>query len=382
MLVFKYLSKTILLILCCIIVVNVSSAEFNSNNNNIDFKNVFKINNNSSIGSNNNIGSGSSITSSISDDSGYDHFTKEQIEKLDSIVYISSGMGCAGALFIIITFILFKDVRSFATKLIFFLSLSDLMSAISYLPFGRRNTVMCNLQGMGLVFFLSSSYFWTMCISISLFVVFFTSRYELNHWLKYFHMVCWGIPFITALVSLLFHAYGRTASWCFLYDPTSVFRLLYYVPLIAVFFINLLVFVAIRWKISQHSNSLVSKVNIIVSFYLIAFTLSQLPTIINSFQNFSKPNDPQFSLYAFQLLLQPLQGFLNCIVYGINEGFTKHYIYFFEKHICRCRKSRELKEIESDRINLLVDYDTSDEEDIMDHDIDKLIIDDYDGVGV
>ncbi|KAK5584282.1 hypothetical protein RB653_005890 [Dictyostelium firmibasis] len=308
-------------------------------------------------------------------------FSKGQIESLDRIVYFSSSMGIVGALFIIVSFFLFKAARSFATKMIFFLSLSDLFAAIFYLPYYRDSDLMCNLQGMGLVFFLSSSYLWTMCISISLFMVFFTTIFELNHWFKYFHFICWGIPLFTAIISLIFHAYGKTGSWCFISDPTSIFRLLYYLPLIVVFFINLVVFIAIRWKISQHSNSLVSKVNIIVSFYLIAFSLSQLPTIINSIQNFSNPDDPQFSLFAFQLLLQPLQGFLNCVVYGINEGFIGHYVEFFEKYIfrCRCRKSRELKEIESDKTSLLVDYENSDDEEGFDG-MDRLIIDDYNRV--
>jgi len=207
-------------------------------------------------------------------------------------------------------------------------------------------------------------------------VFFFTNRYELNHWFKYFHLICWGIPLFSTFISLGFDAYGLTGSWCFIANPLSFFRLFYYIPLIFVFFVNLCVFVAIRFKILRHNNSMISRVNIIVSFYLIAFSLSQLPTLINSIQNFSNPDKPIFSLFAFQLFLQPLQGFLNCIVYGWNEGFINHYIEFFEKYICRCRKSKELREIEADKTSLLVDYDNSDDEDQTDG-IDKLIIDDY-----
>ncbi|EFA79115.1 cAMP receptor-like protein [Heterostelium album PN500] len=199
---------------------------------------------------------------------------------------------------------------------------------------------------------------------------------HIGYLLKYFHGICWGIPLISTLISLIAHAFGPVGSWCFIHDPTSVFRLLYYLPLVVVFFVNLCVFACIRWKISQHSNSIVSRVNIIVSFYLIAFALSQFPTVINSIQNFSEPSHPKFSLFAFQLLLQPLQGFFNCIVYGVNEGFISHYIEFFEKHLFRCRKSRELKQIEVEQERLIVDYDNSDEESQTTN-MDQLIIDDY-----
>ncbi|KYR00303.1 cAMP receptor-like protein [Tieghemostelium lacteum] len=303
-------------------------------------------------------------------------FSKEHIDNLDKIVYFSSGLGIIGALFIILSYLIFRSSRNFSTRLIMFLSLSDLMSAISYLPFGRESKALCDLQGMGLVFFLSSSYFWTMTISISLFLVFFTEKYELNYLMKYFHAICWGIPMFSTLVSLIFNAYGLTGSWCFIEDPTSFFRLFYYLPLIVVFLINLSVFVAIRWKISKHSNSMVAKVNIVVSFYLIAFALSQLPTIINSIQNFIYPTQPIYGLFAAQLFLQPLQGFLNFIVYGYNEGFINNYIEFIEKYLCRCRKSRELKQIDVNS-GLLVDYDNSDDDETPTNRIDQLIIDDY-----
>ncbi|GAM19082.1 hypothetical protein SAMD00019534_022570, partial [Acytostelium subglobosum LB1] len=316
-------------------------------------------------------------TSSSSGSSPTGQFSDDQILQLDHIVYVTSALGCVGSLFIILSFSIFKEARSFATTLIFYLSISDLMSALSYLPFGRTSNALCNAQGAGLLFFLTSSYLWTMCISISLFMVFFLNRYELGHLLKWFHLVCWGVPSVTTLISLIAGAFGQFGSWCFIADPTSTIRLFYYLPLVFVFFVNLFVFICIRLKISQHSNSIVSRVNIIVSFYLVAFALSQLPTVINSIQTFSDPKHPLFPLFVFQLLLQPLQGFFNCIVYGVNEGFIMHYIEFFEKHICRCRKSREMKEIDVDQERLLVDYDNSDEESAPLGIDNELIIDDY-----
>ncbi|EFA86297.1 cAMP receptor-like protein [Heterostelium album PN500] len=251
-------------------------------------------------------------------------FSDLEILQLDQISFVSVSFGCVGALFIIITYILFRDVRSFASTLIFYLSICDLMAALSYLPFGRGSKMACDIQAMGLLFFLTSSYFWTMCISISLFLVFFTNRYELGYLMKYFHYINWGIPLVLTLISLKFNIFGITGSW---------------------------------WKISQHANTIVSRMNVIVSFYIIAFAISQLPSIINSIQNFSSPNNPVFGLFAFQLMLQPLQ------VYGVNEGFVSRYIEFFEKYVCRCRKSREYKDtlLDIDRESLIITYDDDDE---------------------
>eukprot|EP01133_Synstelium_polycarpum_P019135 gene19135-22916_t len=207
-------------------------------------------------------------------------FTRDQIKQLDQIVYFSSALGSLGALFIIITYVLFRDIRSFASKLIFYLSISDLMCAISYLPFGRSSRIACDLQGMGLLFFLTSSYFWTACISISLFLVFFTTQHDLNYLMKYYHYISWGFPLLATLVSLKFDVF-----YC-----RSYFTL----PII-------LLFTSFIW-------------------------------------------------------------FLNCIVYGVTEGFLNRYVEFFEKYLCRCRRSKEYKEIvDADIDNLVVDYSDDDD---------------------
>ncbi|EGG13973.1 importin 13 [Cavenderia fasciculata] len=135
-------------------------------------------------------------TTTTNNDTLYDKdfrfFTEIQIEQLDKI-----------------------DIRtSFASKLIFFLSISDLMVAISYYPFGRLSKTFCDIQGIGLMFFLSSSYFWTMCISISVYFVFFLNQVNINHLMKYFHIISWGVPFATTLIAMLnYDIFGRTGSW-------------------------------------------------------------------------------------------------------------------------------------------------------------------------
>eukprot|EP01112_Ceratiomyxa_fruticulosa_P017334 TRINITY_DN5385_c0_g2_i2.p1 TRINITY_DN5385_c0_g2~~TRINITY_DN5385_c0_g2_i2.p1 ORF type:complete len:302 (-),score=7.28 TRINITY_DN5385_c0_g2_i2:24-929(-) len=285
--------------------------------------------------------------------------TDEQVHIIDLIIFTSTSLGAAGALFIICSFLLFKQVRSFATRLMFFLSLSDLMASISWYPFGRLSTALCDLQAIGLHFFLCSSFFWTMCISISLFMIFYSDKFELQNYFKVFHMICWGIPLAVVIACFAKGKYGYFGGWCFISDPKGIFEVFYFLPLLVVLLVNVGVFIAIRVKIAKYSNSMEARMNIVVSFYLIAFVTSQLPAVLNTVQNAISPNQPIFMLYVFHALFQPLQGFLNCIVYGINEGFLSYYVDWFEKYLYRCRRRSPKEYEEGDETNtgLLMDYD-------------------------
>lgn len=63
-----------------------------------------------------------------------DALTTDQEEIIDYILYASSGLSMIGSLFIIFTFIVFKETRTFGTKLIFFLSISDFFTSLSWFP--------------------------------------------------------------------------------------------------------------------------------------------------------------------------------------------------------------------------------------------------------
>jgi hypothetical protein len=282
-----------------------------------------------------------------------------QIDIIHTIIYGSGTLGLLGALFIISTFLLFREIRLFSTRLIFFLSLSDFMASLCWFPFGYLSDVSCLAQAMGLQFFLCSSLLWTMCISLSLVFAFYSDRFEsfeLSQNMKYYHIICWGIPLLSVVICFSFGRYANVGPWCFLV-PDSLFRLFYYVPLTMVFLVNSGVFVAVRLKIAQHRYSIEARMNVMVSFYLLAFLASQLPSLTNGLQNFFQPANPVFILYIFHALFQPMQGFFNCLVYGKNEGFVALYIRLFEKYVCKCRKGVDYEQDGVDTEGLLVEYD-------------------------
>jgi hypothetical protein len=59
-------------------------------------------------------------------------FTREQELLVDTLLYVTASLSCLGSLFICVTYLAWKQVRSFGTRLVFFMSLSDFFTAIWY----------------------------------------------------------------------------------------------------------------------------------------------------------------------------------------------------------------------------------------------------------
>jgi hypothetical protein len=58
--------------------------------------------------------------------------TDDQRDIITYALYGSSTLSLVGAFVIIMTFLIFKDTRTFGTKLIFFLSFSDFFCSLSW----------------------------------------------------------------------------------------------------------------------------------------------------------------------------------------------------------------------------------------------------------
>lgn len=126
------------------------------------------------------------------------------------MLYFSSILSLIGSLFIILTFLVFKRTRTFGTKLIFFLSISDFFASIAWLPWNTSDQL-CNIQAIFLQFFELSSYCWTFCIAISLYQVLFLEQSEKKsqRWLPLYHILSWGLPLISVILCVIFNKFGK-----------------------------------------------------------------------------------------------------------------------------------------------------------------------------
>ena len=155
------------------------------------------------------------------------------------ITYISSFLGAFGALFFIVSYVVFTDLRTKSRRLLLYLSIVDLGQAIRFLTvkIDGYNQYFCTAQSLFGIWVASASFFWTACIAVYVYLVVKNPNRLFPDWgLKLFHILSWGYPTAAVLAILLMDVeatVGSDVPWCFL-NPRS--RLTWCVSANALFF--------------------------------------------------------------------------------------------------------------------------------------------------
>ncbi|XP_071332074.1 G-protein coupled receptor 157 [Trachinotus anak] len=140
------------------------------------------------------------------------------------VVLFSCALSFVGSSLIVLTYIVWSDLRTTPRRLLVYLSVSDWLSAVSY-AFGvwrvfQTDSVDCIVQGAVSTFANTSSFFWTVAIAVYLYVFIVRSSQRVADSLELiFHLVSWGVPLIITIAAVSLNKIGYNASemsvgWC------------------------------------------------------------------------------------------------------------------------------------------------------------------------
>ncbi|XP_028413145.1 G-protein coupled receptor 157-like [Dendronephthya gigantea] len=237
-------------------------------------------------------------------------------------------------------------------------------------------TPACQIEGFIIIFSMTSSFFWTSCLTIHLYLIIMNKNHLISTSKKMFifHAVGWGLPLILAFIALGGNALGpspalnknesyiklTTGGWCWIKDfhddrktlawtmMTSKFWELSSYLLITV--LCLTIFLTLRFKI-QETDSIgedtlaeARKVERRMMFIPIAFILLRIWGTVRYFAFLSTLSVrtsvlKNIPLYAMQGLGDSGQGFANSIFFGIsNKRVFEYWKYvitgFFHGFLC------------------------------------------------
>ena len=152
------------------------------------------------------------------------------------ITIVSSCLSMIGCALIILTYILWHDIRTVARAIVVFLAIADFFTAAGYLFGAVVNYVnkqkhldrsvykdLCSSQSFITTAFPISSFLWTIHLAVYLYVAIVNAKPNLAKRLVIvFHITGWGIPLLICVPALLTGHLGssneRTSvNWCFIY---------------------------------------------------------------------------------------------------------------------------------------------------------------------
>ncbi|NXQ79886.1 GP157 protein, partial [Nyctibius grandis] len=145
-------------------------------------------------------------------------YTSERV-----IVLVSCVLSFLGSSLLVCTHALWPELRTRPRQLLLYLSLADLLSALSYfygvLQDFDRTSWDCVLQGALSTFSNTSSFFWTMAIALYLYITIVRGSPTGTGLLCCFHTVSWGVPLGITVAAVALKKIGYDASnvsvgWC------------------------------------------------------------------------------------------------------------------------------------------------------------------------
>eukprot|EP01111_Echinosteliopsis_oligospora_P011038 TRINITY_DN3540_c0_g1_i3.p1 TRINITY_DN3540_c0_g1~~TRINITY_DN3540_c0_g1_i3.p1 ORF type:complete len:282 (+),score=33.29 TRINITY_DN3540_c0_g1_i3:120-965(+) len=253
--------------------------------------------------------------------------TQSQINITQLLACLSGSLSVLGAIFLIASFLFFKELRTHSSKLILYLSIADLGEAISWiLSPASESKYPCYFESYTEQFFGVASCLWQLCISAYVMQV-NMERKQLEKQEIIYHAVCWGIPLITIIYGGVADIFGPSGAWCWVKNDHPLDGILIlYVPALTAIIVSGVIYVYVAVLLGRKaktSNELTSsngseeytkmynmKIQLQTRIYILPFALGWLFGFVNRLHNLLSPNRIA-ALFYLQAIFFPLQGFWN-----------------------------------------------------------------------
>ena len=151
------------------------------------------------------------------------------------VAIVSSSLSCAGSLLILLIYCLFRDLRSSAQKIITFLAIADLISALGYIGgsvnflthFNKSGHQQCKVfndlciaQASLTSWSSLASFSWTVALAFHFYLVIIYNRRALaSKLMVVYHILAWVVPLFIivplAATTKLGYAPYAASNWCF-----------------------------------------------------------------------------------------------------------------------------------------------------------------------
>ncbi|KAH7112646.1 G-protein coupled receptor [Dactylonectria macrodidyma] len=195
--------------------------------------------------------------------------TEHQMHILIAIERTGASLSLVGVTFIFITYWFFKELRTMPNLFIILASISNFGASVACL-IGQDgiligdDSALCQTQAFLLEIFMQSDPWWSLAMAINVFLVIFhgSSPASFRHYLWVYCLICFGGPFIPAIVLLVARPngqamYGDATLWCWISNDWSALRIYtYYVPIWICIFFSAIIYFAVGRHVFRQRNQL------------------------------------------------------------------------------------------------------------------------------
>ena len=274
-------------------------------------------------------------------------FTQAQFEVLKVVSAVAATLSVCGSAFIIHTFHMIRSQRPVALHIIYWLSVSDLVSSFIYIVDASTTANedsspncpngLCVFLGASTQFFGVAAIVWNTLIAVNMHLtVLLVSRivHEEHRYLMKLHAAAWSAALVTTLATGAAGGLGSAGQWCWISEGSAWARwLFFYAPIVVSLTYSLGVYLKVRQRIilarkqagDDQSDRPVEKLMARFRAFLCVYGLIHAFRILNRAQELAQPNSPSFVLALLHSIFGPMQGLGNALVYGFTPRVRRLY---------------------------------------------------------
>ncbi|XP_071917422.1 G-protein coupled receptor 1 isoform X2 [Coffea arabica] len=214
-----------------------------------------------------------------------------------------------GSGFIVLCYLLFKELRKFSFKLVFFLALSDMLCSFFSIIGDPSKGFFCYAQGYTTHFFCVASFLWTTTIAFTLHRTVVRHKTDVEDLEPMFHLYVWGTSGVVTVIRSISNDHGhisRIGAWCWAQTGRTGKMA-----------------AGMSERIFQFDSRPDVKVLNRWGYYPLILIGSWFFGTINRIHDFIEPGHKIFWLSLLDVGMAALMGLFNSIAYGLNSSVRR-----------------------------------------------------------
>ncbi|BBG95039.1 G-protein-coupled receptor 1 [Prunus dulcis] len=126
----------------------------------------------------------------------------------------AASLSFVGSGFIVLCYVLFKELRKFSFKLVFYLALSDMLCSFFSMVGDPSRGFFCYSHGYSTHFFCVASFLWTTTIAFTLHRTVVRHKTDVEDMEAMFHLYVWGTSLVMTVVRSIGNNHSHLGTWC------------------------------------------------------------------------------------------------------------------------------------------------------------------------
>ena len=276
--------------------------------------------------------------------------TSDSVDGADILIIVCNFLSIVGTILILLTYTLFRDLRSLPGKIQMNLAAATLVAALILLPsvFAYEYHTPCTVLAVAAHYAYLSQFLWMSILSFEISRTLhrahhfrmLESKKKQRIYLITYLCIGWGIPLLIVSVSIALHfstsfvGYGED-SFCFINNVGGMFVLFILLigvcilfNIVAAIYIGLLIFKAFINQLKLGKNQNVPYIRIMIAVVSVTGILYLLGTIFVSLTY-------DWSIYLFGILVTS-QGFVMCIAMIVTKKIAILYKATLKSLVGKC----------------------------------------------